>query len=86
MSLVLQHLGRCAALTCLLRVLQECKATLDTVTKLLQDSHSAVVADSVRAALELGVQAGWLVPEDEGAYHVKDPVQTPERAAQTETA
>ena len=53
---------------------------LSTTASLEADADKAHAA--VEAAVKRGLDAGWLVREDEDTVHLKDPVQTPERAAQ----
>jgi hypothetical protein len=38
-----------------------------------------VTKSEITAVLEGGADKGWLVPEDGGVYHLKEPVQTPDR-------
>ena len=55
---------------------------LSTTASLEADADKAHAA--VEAAVKRGLDAGWLrvVREDEDTFHLKDPAQTPERAAQ----
>ncbi len=57
-------------------------ATCSTVLKHLVDSDArcgSLTMDMVEKGVQRGTDCGWLVPEDDGAFHLKDPVQTPER-------
>jgi DNA-binding transcriptional regulator PaaX len=65
-------------------------ATITVVHKHLMDTIAAFDMDeaAVGAAMGRGVAAGWLVQEGEDAasatFHLKAPVQTPDRATNDE--
>ncbi len=57
------------------------KPTAEAILLLMQERFKVddVSLPALHDLLRDGAEAGWLVPEDEGAYYLREPIQTPDR-------
>jgi hypothetical protein len=59
----------------------EDKPTPENILKMLRILYKVadMSLEELKDRLKDGVEAGWLIPEDDGSYHLKEPIQTPDR-------
>ena len=63
------------------RAQNEEKPTAVTILAQLKALYKVddITASELTDCLKDGADAGWLIPEDDGVYFLKEPVQTPDR-------
>jgi hypothetical protein len=59
----------------------EDKPTAENVLEMLRILYKVtdMSLDELKDRLKDGTEAGWLIPEEDGSYYLKEPIQTPDR-------
>lgn len=66
---------------CVVAPQNESKPTATTILSQLKSLYKVddMSVSQVSEFLKEGSESGWLIPEDDGVYYLKEPVQTPDR-------